>query len=204
MTARRARSTFGPVVLAGLGSAGLLSLAGDRPWATVSAAGPRAEAATAAVTATAGESGRGEVPLALALGLVVLACWGVLLVTRRRTRRVVAILGLVCSLGAVATVITGRGVVRDSFDRAFAGTGTSATVDFNAWIWVAGAAAVASVLATGLAVRLVATWPEMSSRYDAPAASEAPPASALADTTDDEQRNLEVWKSLDEGRDPTS
>lgn len=187
------RRTFGPVVLVGLASAGALALAGNQPWATVASADATTQAALA-VTA----SGSGEVPLALALGLVVLATWGVLLVTRRTTRRLVATLGAIASAGAVATVVIGRGQVSADLTDALtqAGAADSAGVDFTVWFWFAGVAAVISVAATVLALRNVAGWPEMSSRYDAPTAAPTEP-------TDAEQQNLDLWKSLDEGRDPT-
>ena len=56
-------------------------------------------------------------PLALSLSLVVLAAWGVLLVTRGAVRRALAVLALVAALGVVATVIAGHqtlpGNIRD-------------------------------------------------------------------------------------------
>ncbi len=56
-----------------------------------------------------------------------------------------------------------------------------------------------SMLALGaaaLAVRDVGRWPQMGKRYDAPGAAEetAEPG---------ERTNLDLWKAMDEGRDPT-
>jgi hypothetical protein len=45
----------------------------------------------------------------------------------------------------------------------------------------------------------VGRWPEMGRRYDAPAARAVAPGGGPAE----EQENLELWKALDEGRDPT-
>jgi hypothetical protein len=45
---------------------------------------------------------------------------------------------------------------------------------------------------------MVPAWPEMGSRYDAPGAAEqetAPP---------EERSSLDLWRSLDEGQDPTA
>ena len=42
-------------------------------------------------------------------------------------------------------------------------------------------------------------WPEMGSRYDAPGA-----AAATAAGPPEEQTSLDLWKALDEGRDPTA
>ncbi len=190
----KSRSTFGTVVLLGLASAGLLALAGNQAWAEVGSVDTTTRA-TLAVSA----SGKGEVPLALALGLVVLACWGVVLVTRRTARRLVAGLGLIASLGALSTVVIGRGQVSANLRAALveAGAPDSATVDFTVWFWMAGMAAAVSVIATVLALRDVARWPEMSARYDAPSSVPQP-------STDSEQQNLDLWKSIDEGRDPTA
>ena len=54
------------------------------------------------------------------------------------------------------------------------------------------------VLATTvLALRLVRTWPEMGSRYDSP-------TGARETTTEQPTENIDIWKALDEGRDPTA
>ena len=58
--------------------------------------------------------------------------------------------------------------------------------------WCRAAAAVA-------AVRLAPAWPEMGSRYDAPA-THGPSAAA---TPAEERTSLDLWKSMDEGDDPT-
>ena len=42
---------------------------------------------------------------------------------------------------------------------------------FTGWFWTAAVASVVAVVPAALAVRLVPTWPEMGSRYDAPAAA---------------------------------
>ena len=66
-------------------------------------------------------------------------------------------------------------------------------------------------LAAGLAaVRFIPSWPEMGTRYDAPTG--APRTDASAATSDGpagagpdpaEKSNRDLWKSLDEGSDPT-
>ena len=76
---------------------------------------------------------------------------------------------------------------------------TDVGIDHTAWYWLAALGAVGSLVATVLAVAWAPAWPEMGSRYDAPTAlvatSEAPP---------EEQSSLDLWKALDEGRDPTA
>ena len=61
------------------------------------------------------------------------------------------------------------------------------------WFWVYLACAALCLVASGLAVRLAPAWPEMGSRYDAPGS--APTAR--------EETGLDLWRALDEGRDPT-
>ena len=55
---------------------------------------------------------------------------------------------------------------------------------------------VLSVVAAVLAVRLAPGWPEMGSRYDAPG-RRPPPADP------EDQTSLDLWRAIDEGRDPT-
>ena len=112
-------------------------------------------------------------PLATALSLVVLACWGVLLVTRGVVRRVVAVLGLLAALGLVATVVAAvarlpdqraRGDARES-----ASSGDTLGTELDRVVLGRRRAGPAvRVVATALAVRWCPAWPEMGSRYDAP------------------------------------
>src|SRR6478752_6964572 len=92
------RHTFGPVVLLGLAAGGLTAVAGSQQ--VVDGEGS-ARTASSSLHLTF----QGDLPLVTALGLVVLACWGVLLVTRGRVRRAVATLGTVAAAGAVVTVV---------------------------------------------------------------------------------------------------
>ncbi len=138
-------------------------------------------------------------PLASALSLVLLACWGVLLVTRGRVRRAFAVLTVLAALAMVACVVvayvTLPDTARDSFDEAM-GRGSS-DPGLNGWFWTAAVCSVVALVPAVLAVRLVGRWPEMGSRYDAPGAPAAPAQEASADPDRD------LWHALDEGRDPT-
>jgi len=191
----RGRRTFAPVVLLGLASAGLAAVAGNKPWAEGQGAGSER---LAAVPLTADP---GEMPAAGALALVVLACWGVVLVTRGRVRRAVAVLGALASLGLLATVVTGWSSVVDSLRSDYADVGVpNIAIDHTAWFWAAAVGALLSVVATALAVRWAPAWPEMGSRYDAPAGERAEPEPV----DPAEQSSLDLWKAMDEGRDPTA
>ena len=185
-----ARRWFGPVVLAGLASSVLGAVAGAKPWAGD-------PGVVGDPLGTLGSAG--EVPLGLALALVVLACWGVLLAVRGRARRLVA------GLAAVASVVLVGVAVHAAFTvpgkvvaaaRASALTRTSG-VGLTGWFWVALVCAVVSVLATLAAVRFAPGWPSRGSRYDAPGAQKAPVGAA-------EVEEIDLWKSMDEGHDPTT
>jgi hypothetical protein len=188
------RRTFGPVVLLGLASAGLAALAGSRAWADFeilddSAAGEGAYSSTISISLNA----LPEAPLVAALAFVVLASWGVLLVTRGRVRRGVAVLAVLASAGmlvaAVVAFVTTLGSLRDIF----AELQVPVEVHRTVWPWVGVAASLVSVVVAVLAWRLVPSWPEMGSRYDAPG-STPPPR---------EETSLDLWRALDHGRDPT-
>lgn len=190
------RGTFGPVVLVGLAGATLAAVAGARPWADGRSG--RVDTATEATAAQLGSAQ--EMPLAAALALVVLACWGVVLVTRGRVRRAVAVLGAVAAAGLVVTCVVGLTSVQDSLtDALLTASGTdTAVVSLTGWAWAACVGAVVSLAATVAAVAWASAWPEMGRRYDAPAGGAAA-AAAPADAG-----NLELWKALDDGEDPTA
>jgi hypothetical protein len=179
------------VVLLGGAAGTLVAVAGSKPWLAPSTAPPADPLGTLA--------DQGEMPLAAALGLVVLACWGVILVTRGRVRRTVAVLGLLASLGVVATLVTGRIVLPDNWVNPMDLPGHGGgDLGWTGWFWAAVVAGVLSVVATAAAIRLAPAWPEMGGRYDAPGAA-APTTPEPEDAT-----SLDLWKAMDEGRDPTA
>jgi len=187
------RRSFGAVVAAGLVFAGLAAVASRQPWAHGSAPGGFGEL-SATVEA-------GKVPAASALSLVVLACWGVLLVTRGRVRRVVAVLALLASLGLAVAVVVAFSTAPDHVRDAYHELGVAhPDTGLSGWYWVAAVATVGTVLTTAAAVRLVPGWPEMGRRYDAPADAAPTPG----EQPPEEQENLDLWKAMDEGRDPTA
>lgn len=181
------RASFGPTVLVGLGSAALLAVAASRSWATATTASPGVR--------TAAAPGSEVAPLALALGLVALACWGTVLVLRRRGRRIVSVLGLLAAVGAVAAVATRLHEAPDVAARALGDV--DASMETTAWPWVALVAGVLTAAGFLVALRASAGWPEMSSRYDAP-------GGARRDDADAELSDRELWAALDEGHDPTA
>ena len=180
---------LGPTVVLGLAGAGLATVSSAQVWARAQATEP----ALRTVEARGGE----VAPVALPLALVALASWGAVLVLRRRGRRVVATLGLLAALGVALAVVlraheaagVATGLLPESQD------GITSTT--TAWPWLAVTGAVVSALASVVALREAGRWPEMSSRYDAPAAE---PSSTPAP---EEASSADLWKALDEGRDPT-
>ncbi|MFM6852439.1 MAG: Trp biosynthesis-associated membrane protein [Terrabacter sp.] len=201
----RSRRTFGPVVLVGVAAAGLASVAGSKPWVSGrSGAFDTSAQDNQAMVSTLSANGASESPLAAALALVLLACWGVLLVTRGRFRRAVAVLALVAALGLAATTVEAFWSLPDKLADALvemSGTDTVST-SLTSWYAAAVVAAVLAVATTAAAVRLVPGWPEMGTRYDAPADHGSGAAERAGDAPPTE--NIDIWKALDEGRDPTA
>lgn len=193
-TAHPRRRTFGPVVLVGLAAAGLASVSATNPWV-----GGSLTSSDASSTLTMSFD-PAESPLAAALGLVLLATWGVLLVTRGVFRRAVAWLGAVAALGyAVTTALAPwqlDSAVEESM-RMMTGT-VDQDLGVTAWWWAAVVAAVLVCVTSASAVLWVRHWPEMGTKYDAPTGARSEPAPAQP------TENIDIWKALDEGRDPTA
>ncbi len=191
------RSTFAPVVLLGLASSGLASVASAKPW--VGGGGPGGEVTAGMVQLDAGT----RYPVASAISLVLLASWGVLLVTRGWVRRSFAVLAAVAAAGLVAAVVAGYvtlpDTARDSLDQLMGRA--SPPEGYTGWFWTAAVSALVAVVPAVLAVRLVGRWPEMGSRYDAPVSAPGGAPTRAAYTTGEPQQDL--WNALNEGRDPT-
>ncbi|WP_028650645.1 Trp biosynthesis-associated membrane protein [Nocardioides halotolerans] len=182
-----ARRTMGPVVVLGLVGAGLAAMAGNEAWAT----GRRCTAAPGIAT---------DSPATTAVALALLAAWGVLLVTRGRVRRAASLLAVALAIGLVATVVLGLDAAKDNL-RGGQGGGLLGceAAQSTGWFWAAVVALPLAVLPALAAVRFVTSWPEMGRRYDAPA--DAAPASP---PPAEERENLDLWKAMDEGHDPTA
>ena len=193
----RARRTFGPVVLLGLASAGLAAVAASKMWVTGSAS------AAAPGTMTLATGDHGESPLALALALVLLATWGVVLVTRGLFRLAVSLLGAAAAVGFAITTAVAPWQLRDALEEALLeATGTvERDISVTAWWWAAVIASVLACIASAACVRWVRHWPEMGTQYDAPAAGH--PTEDAGDAPVPTE-NIDIWKALDEGRDPTA
>ncbi len=191
------RRTFGPVVLLGLAGGTLAAVAGAKPWAEV-------EEGSSAFALAAVSDSAGEMPVAAALSLVALATWGVVLVTRGRFRRAVVVLGVLAAAGALVAAVVGWWQTAEPLEEALRQVGVEGSVGHTAWYWAALVGSGLALVAGLLAVRLVPAWPEMGSRYDAPTAGPDAAATQASDVPAQERSNLDLWKALDEGEDPTA
>lgn len=207
--------TFGPAVALGVLGSALAATAGHRDWVELTASG----AGQGAVDwFWQNNPGVGQMPASGALGLVALATWGVLLVSRGAWRRVVAAVGLLAVVGLAVTWVVGATGLRDDVEARVVAADLSVgwELGWTSWFVLAGVAVLLLVPAHVLAVLRAPGWPAMGSRYDAPTAQGAatpgdagggrtarPPAPTL-DPTDEETDPADVWKAIDEGRDPTA
>lgn len=188
------RRTFGPVVLAGLAGSALAAVSGTKQWVS-----PTEDLQVSQAT-FGPESGFGEVPSVSALALVVLACWGVVLVTRGKVRRIVAAFAALATVGVLVSALVGLSDLKDSVPKALEQAGAPGPIETgtSAWVWLALVGAVVALAAAIAALRFVPEWPEMGKKYDAPTSSHPARASL------EEQSNLELWDSIGDGQDPTA
>jgi uncharacterized membrane protein (TIGR02234 family) len=180
------RRTFWPTVLVGVATAALAAMAGHKPWFSFGDA----------VFTTPEGVNRPEVE---GLALVALAAWGVVLVTRGRVRRGVALLAALAGIAAFAFAVHGL-TGEPNVDLAGWFTydgGALPTPHRTAWGWIAATAALLTTVAALAAARLAPGWPEMGRRYDAPTG----PAPVVPL---EERSTIDVWKALDQGQDPTA
>lgn len=196
--------SFAPTAALGVVGAGLAATAGHRDWLALVAPGA---AQASADWFWQNNPGVGQMPLFGALGLVSLACWGVLLVSRGVWRRVVAGVGLAAALAMLATWVTGLVALRGSVDTQVSTAALTPgwSLEWTPWFFAAGAGAALLVGAGVVAFVRVAHWPAMGSRYDSPtgARQEGEGAGAGWDADLSEADPTDVWKAIDEGRDPT-
>ncbi|HSU01847.1 MAG TPA: Trp biosynthesis-associated membrane protein [Nocardioides sp.] len=191
------RRTFGPVALVGLAAAGLASVSASNPWLSGGVT-TTDEMSTLTVSFDPAES-----PLAAALGLVLLASWGVVLVTRGVFRRVVTWLGALAAVGYAVTTTLAPWQLREAMEESIlSATGVvDRDLDVTAWWWTALVAAALACATSAAAVLWVRHWPEMGTKYDAPTGARA---SAAPQDEPAPTENIDIWKALDEGRDPTA
>ena len=186
---------FAPTVLLGLAGAGLAAVAGGQTWATATV--------TAPAVRTAAASGADVAPLGLPLALLALVAWAAVLLLRRRGKRVAAVVGLLAAVATGATVLTAAGSSPEVAAELLGAPGSpdgpggpdSPATTTTAWPVAGLVGALLSAAAFLVAVRGAARWPELSRRYD-------PPGGAAGDA--ERSGATDLWRALDEGRDPTA
>ncbi|GAB2757716.1 Trp biosynthesis-associated membrane protein [Nocardioides pakistanensis] len=184
-----AERSYATSVVLGLAGAGLAAVAASREWAST-------RADSAGIKVQASVTGAESQPLVPALALVALAAWGVVLVMRGRMRRLVAAVGLLAALGAAAVTLLGLGTLQDDALQAAVArgaTGDTFATNVSAWYYLTLVGAFGTAVAFAVAVLRSPSWPAMGAKYDAPAGRAAVPAA-----------DEDMWRALDEGRDPTS
>lgn len=203
---------YAATLLTGLLSALTITVGVAKPWVTANAT------VTGMPRLTVSVIGADLAPLAGAMGFVLLAAFGAVLATRGVARRAVGVVILVASLVVVwaAAHPGGGGRLVGEALRAkgwTAGDYESSTV---AWRWVVFAAAMLCAGAGALVVSLGPGWATMGERYDAPATQApddvAPTAARRAGSTPSTPSTpsvapvseVELWRALDRGHDPTA
>lgn len=153
-------------------------------------------------TIEASASGADIVPLAGALGVVVLAAFGAVVATRGLARRALGVLIMVAAASIVAAALStgsaGPQLEAGLSARGWSG-GSYSTAD-QPWRWVALIAAVLCVVAGAAVAAYGPSWATMGLRYDAPSSD-----AGLREPTRGAEgmSEADVWHEIDRGRDPT-
>lgn len=189
----RARRAYVPTVLGLLALGGVAFFAASRQWVGATVASDGLPSDQIALT------GADTVPLVSALALVVVTAALAVLATGGRLRRTVGVVAVVAAVGGLWVVLTSGAPIDRAFADAVAESpaftgGTDPASDRSVlWPVVAGVALAAAAALGGLTAAIGHRWPTMSRRYESPGAA-APTAP---------RTEAEIWKALDEGRDPT-
>jgi uncharacterized membrane protein (TIGR02234 family) len=187
------RRLYAPVVLGTLAAGGLAFFTASRTWAHARVAAEGLPPDTVRV------SGSDAQPIVSALALVAVTAALAVLASSPRLRRAVGVFTVFVAIAGIVVVLAGGSSVDDAVAKAVkaspAFTGTNSP-DTHHTIWLA-LTVFAFVLVAGLGAvtaRFGPVWPTMGSRYEAPRvrAAEVTP-----------QTDADMWKALDEGRDPT-
>ena len=188
------RRLYAPVVLATLAAGGLGFFAAGRTWAAFTVTTEGLPSDKVEVTGT------DALPLVSALAIVIVTSALAIFASGRRTRRVVGIFTVVVALTGLWLLVGGG----DTLDKAlsdavkaspaYTGDTPSGSAERTIWQVVTGVAFVLSALLGAMTTRFGPSWATMGSRYERADAHSKP----VEPTTDSE-----MWKALDEGRDPT-
>jgi uncharacterized membrane protein (TIGR02234 family) len=202
-----------PLVIAivgGLAAGGLALLGVSLPWA-------RLEITVRGVPSSTIEvSGSDAVPWVAALTMVILAGALAIVPTGGWLRRAVGVVVGLASAGAAIGTLTAGSAIDDALSEQLAESPASggvddaamvAAADHPAWRWLTLGGSVAGLAAGVYVTARGHRWATMGSRYDAPAGRRRGPEAEPDDVTTEETEsteNADLWRALDEGRDPTA
>jgi uncharacterized membrane protein (TIGR02234 family) len=194
--ANRRRRLYAPIVLGLLAAGSLALFAVTRSWATATVRTPGVPIDRVQ------SSGADAAPVLVALAIVVIAAALAVVASGGWLRQLVGL--VIASVAACAAVralsvdIAGAPMARAVLDSP-ANLGSVHLVPrVSAWPVVAGIAFVIAAVLGLLVVLFGRQWPRMGSRYDRASATAAAPTAQPADLDD-----ADVWRALDDGRDPT-
>ncbi len=188
----RARRAYVVSLLTGVVGGGLVAVAAARPWATGTIGGQGLPELSVSV------DGADAVPLVAALGLVMLAGAASLAATRSQGRRLAGLLLMVAAVVVGWQTLAAGPAITDALREQTVGSvGSAALPDANgtAWRWLTLVGAGLSLAAGLAAVWKGPEWPAMGSRYDAPTSARS--------SRPDVREDVDVWRAMDEGEDPT-
>jgi len=189
-------------VLGGLTGGGIALLGATRPWARTQVVAEGAPRVAVQVLGT------DAAPTVGAAALVVVTASLALLPTSGLLRRVVAALLVLAALGVLVGTLTAAPSVSDALGRALLATASTQGSDVAAlaaaaertlWRWLSLAGGLLSLSVGVWAVLRGHRWTVMGRRYEAPAVTTGTTPARAGGTTED----VDLWRALDDGRDPT-
>lgn len=199
-TRQRLVRGYAAAVVVGLLSAGIVAFAVARPWVRAHAVVPRVATIDTSI------SGGDLVPLAGALGFVLLAAFGAVIATRGMARRIVGGAIVVASILVLASALRpgGSQAAVQAALSAKGWAGGSYSAPATLWRLLTGIAALGCTV-SGLAVAAVGhRWPTMGARYDGASARASADAQAAVPADQSAQpTDAEIWREIDRGIDPT-
>jgi len=190
------RGGYAATILVGLAASGLCALAVARPWARATASVRGLPPIEASV------DGADVAPVAAALAVVCLAGFGAVIATRGWVRRALGVVIVVCAVVVVVVAVvpeSATALLEDALSaRGWSGGGYDRSV--TAWRVAAAASGVVVMAAGAIVTRFAADWATMGTRYDSPSESRR----ASQPTADEPMSDAAMWRSLDDGGDPTN
>ncbi len=189
-------------VAGGLVGGGLALLGASRPWARTDVAAEGFPRVAVQVLGTE------AVPVVGAAALVAVTGFLALLPTSGPLRRSIAALVVLAAGGVLIGTLSAGPAVSDALDGELLATASTQGSDVPAlaasaertwWRWLCLAGGALCLAAGSWSVLRGHTWAVMGSRYDAPAADPGRSARTTGERTED----VDLWRALDDGRDPT-